>query len=277
MTTLGNKQTLNQFKQSGARGTLIQPLDFNIISAKLANENETQITSAGDMVVFVGGNNYLPAVREVLSTDTNTNISAMLRGFVIKNIKQGQYENAGNTVGVALENSIMLMMTENAVIGGDDVYYDARSAATAGFMEFVNLDVNNFKSISAGAINFVIDGVAKNLSSLDFSSAEDLSDVAGVLNTALSSVATATVDGTNNIMIKSATTGATSTVTLASTSGELYDALKAPLAITVDGEAAGVNTGKILANQTETTGLFKIGYALNDAPAGSLVKVYIKF
>lgn len=144
-------------------------------------------------------------------------------------------------------------------------------------MEFVNLDVENFKTISAGEINFVVDGVAKNLSALDFSSATTLADVATVLNTALTGVATAAVDGTNNILVKSATTGVSSSVAVSSTSGDLFDALKTPLAISVAGNVAGTNTGKVLPSTTATEGLVKCGYALHDAPANTLVKVYIKF
>lgn len=276
MTTLGNLQKLNQFKQSGARGLLIQPIDFPIY-AKLNNENSNQITSAGDMVVFNAGNDYLPTVREVLSTDTATTLANTLKGFVVKNIKQSQYENNNQTVGVALDGCIMLMLTETAINCGQQVYYDARSEATAGFMEFINLNVDDFKTIDNGAINFVIDGVAKDLSALDFTSATTLSDVASVLNTALASVATAAVDGTNNIIVKSATTGVASSVAVASTNGALYDALKAPIAIVLDGNVAGANTGKVLTATEAADGLFKCGFALHDAPANTLIKVYIQF
>lgn len=276
MTTLGNIQKLNQFRQTGARGTLIQPIDFPIY-AKLNNANENQITSAGDLLVFNAGNDYLPTVREVLSTDTADTLAKTLKGFVVKNLKQSEYIDNNQTVGVALDGCIMLMLTETAINCGQEAFYDTRNEATAGYMEFINLDVDTFKTISAGEINFVIDGGAKNLTALDFSSATTLADVATVLNTALTSVATVAVDGTNNILIKSATTGVTSSVAVSSTNGALFDALKTPLAISVTGNVAGANTGKVLPSTTAVDGLVKCGYALHDAPANTLVKVYIKF
>lgn len=114
MTTLGNIQKLNQFRQTGARGTLIQPLDFPIY-AKLNNANENQITSAGDLVLFNAGNDYLPTVREVLSTDTADTLAKTLKGFVVKNIKQSEYVDNNQTVGIALDGCIMLMLTETAI------------------------------------------------------------------------------------------------------------------------------------------------------------------
>ena len=93
----------------------------------------------------------------------------------------------------------------------------AEIEATAGKLTGGQIpsDVEPLKAISAGKLDISVDGTEQNLTALDFSSVASLTDVAGVLATALSGKATVSVSG-NSLVITSATTGASSTVSYAS-------------------------------------------------------------
>jgi hypothetical protein len=78
----------------------------------------------------------------------------------------------------------------------------------------------NFTAVTSGAFYFVLDGVPRYVSGLNFSAQTNLNGVASVLQTAVAAlVASSTVvwDGANNrFVIKSGTTGAASTITFLS-------------------------------------------------------------
>ena len=76
-------------------------------------------------------------------------------------------------------------------------------------------NVEPLKAVSAGKLDISVDGTEQNLADLNFASVASLTDVAGVLTTALNSKATVTVSG-SSLVITSATTGASSTVSYAS-------------------------------------------------------------
>lgn len=76
-------------------------------------------------------------------------------------------------------------------------------------------NVEPLKAVSAGKLDLSVDGTEQNLADLNFASVASLTDVAGVLATALSGKATVSVSG-NSLVITSATTGASSTVSYAS-------------------------------------------------------------
>ncbi len=281
MTTLGTNQQLNQFRQTAVRGSLDQLYNFNVIPALIENENANQKTSAGDMVVFTAGANGVPVVREILPTDTDTALANTMKGFVVRNLKQNAVDsNDEYTRGIACEGSVMRMIAEQQIESGEQVFYDARNAATSGVMIFNNLDVNKFKSISAGTLNLLIDGSAVNLTSLNFSAATSLTDVATVLSTAITSAKGKATAIDNKIIISSATQGVDSSVDIANESltGDVAVALNAGEAQVVDGAAAGENQGKILSNNGTEAGLLKCGFALDTASqAGELIRIYIKF
>ena len=97
-----------------------------------------------------------------------------------------------------------------AILGG------GQQAATAGYMTGAAIDtgIATFAAITNGGLKVTIDGTAVSLTALDFSSCLSYADVAGVINTALStngSCAFSPVTGA--ITITSATTGASSSVT----------------------------------------------------------------
>lgn len=75
--------------------------------------------------------------------------------------------------------------------------------------------VDELTSVTDGAMNITIDGTVKALASLDFSAATSIEDVASVIGTALSTAGTCTVYH-GNLIIKSATTGTSSTISYAS-------------------------------------------------------------
>lgn len=74
--------------------------------------------------------------------------------------------------------------------------------------------IPQLQNINDGSMVITVDGVAKNLTALDFRTSLTLSDVAAVINTALSTAATCTLNNLS-LVITSATTGATSTITFA--------------------------------------------------------------
>lgn len=90
--------------------------------------------------------------------------------------------------------------------------------ATAGTLTggVISADYSAFQSVSAGKLNISIDGSQKKLTDLNFSSVDSLAAVAQVIETALSGAATVTVEDGNRLVITSATTGATSSVSPAS-------------------------------------------------------------
>lgn len=110
----------------------------------------------------------------------------------------------------------------------------AEIPATAGTLTGAPVaSVTALKGISAGKLDISIDGTEQNLTGLDFSAVNGLTDVATVLDTALEGHATVTVSG-SSLVITSDTTGNTSTVSYASDpepSGEVED-LAAELGLT---------------------------------------------
>ena len=116
------------------------------------------------------------------------------------------------------------------------------ASATAGTLSFNTVDdVADFKLITAGTLTLTIDGSDVALTSLDFSSATSLSDVASVLNTALSSDGTCAVKGTTGLTFTSSTTGSSSTVVYKETAGDIGALLNVSTAgnmVSVDGANA---------------------------------------
>jgi len=277
MTNLGTNQQLNQFNQTATRGSLDQLYNFNVIPAIIETETANQTVTAGDLVVFTEGANGVPVVKEVTSeTTTNT-----LKGFVCKSLKQNAILNVSEqTCGIACEGSVMRMVAEQPINSGEQVFYDTREGATAGVMIFSNLNVENFKEITNGTLDLLIDGTPVNLTALDFSAATNLSDVATVLSNGITSAKGKATAIDNKIIISSATTGVDSSVDITNESltGNVAIALNTSTAQIVDGEAAGVNQGKILSNNSEEAGLIACGFALDTAvQENALIRVYIKF
>lgn len=93
-------------------------------------------------------------------------------------------------------------------------FYRFTESATAAFLRGVKapkLDV--LKTITNGAFTIKIDGTSEALTSLDFSSATNYTDVATVISSGLSTAGTCTWDSlTQAFVITSATTGADSTI-----------------------------------------------------------------
>lgn len=160
MTTLGNNLQLNQFKQSSVRGALDELYNFNNIPGKIVNEEETQKTVAGDLVVLTEGADYVPVYREVLSTDTVESLANSLKGFVVRNLKLNNVSNINDTTGVALEGSVMVMIAEEAIESGARVAYDA----TVTTPENTGKVLNNPSSAEDGKITcgFALDTAKKD-------------------------------------------------------------------------------------------------------------------
>jgi hypothetical protein len=82
--------------------------------------------------------------------------------------------------------------------------------------------LSNWTSITAGSFKITIDGSLKTLTGLDFSAVTNLNGVASAIQTALAGSGTCTWNG-QQFTIKSATTGASSTVTAAIAAGSGTD------------------------------------------------------
>lgn len=103
------------------------------------------------------------------------------------------------------------------------IYYIGRWARTAthatlqgGVLSATEQLIANFTAVTAGAFYFVLDGIPRTVSGLNFSAQTNLNGVASIIQTAVAAlVAGSTVvwDGNNNrFVIKSGSTGATSTI-----------------------------------------------------------------
>lgn len=99
--------------------------------------------------------------------------------------------------------------------------------------------MSNFTAITAGTLNLVIDGNARNLTGLNFSSATTLANVATILQTALSTYATVAWNSSAaQFTITSTTTGANSSVVLGSTPGTVAPLIKATTGVSTQGMSA---------------------------------------
>lgn len=273
MTTLGTAQYLNTFSQNDVRGREDAKLNFNKIPVKIIAE-KNEIISAGDMVKLVPGGKTISTVSQIKSTDEYSDRDTY--GF----IPLARMKNAYGDKDIAtmcLSGCVMEMIAEQPITCGDQVYYDARATATAGVMIFNNLDYTDFTSISAGTLTVQVDGVDEALTALDFSSASDLTDIAGVFDTALTGKATVVAIDETTLMFKSDTAGADSSIDLQAETGATYTALNVLEAVRIDGEPAGANLGKVLPYQGgDEPGVVLCGVALNDVNENQLVRVQIK-
>lgn len=99
------------------------------------------------------------------------------------------------------------------------------ASATHGRLTGVSLSatqqlMTNFTGVLNGGVNFTVDGNAKNLTGLNFSGQTNLNGVATVIQSAFAGSATVTWNSTYSyFVIKSATTGTSSSVSFASAGG----------------------------------------------------------
>ena len=123
--------------------------------------------------------------------------------------------------------SVFFQQTPNPVSAGGylvaafwratDETVAATSASLTGAQLSEDTVVGLLQQISDGTLDITIDGVVENLTALDFTTSLTLSDIATVIDTALTG-GTAVVNNLS-IVITSATTGATSTITFTTDPG----------------------------------------------------------
>lgn len=78
--------------------------------------------------------------------------------------------------------------------------------------------IGNFTPITNGGVNFTVDGTARNLTGLNFTSAANMNGVASVIQAGFAGAATCIWDASNNrFVIKSSSTGTNSSVSFGST------------------------------------------------------------
>lgn len=123
--------------------------------------------------------------------------------------------------------SVFFQQTPNPVSAGGylvaafwratDETVAATSASLTGAQLSEDTVVGLLQQISDGTLDITIDGVVENLTALDFTTSLTLSDIATVIDTALTG-GTAVINNLS-IVITSATTGATSTITFTTDPG----------------------------------------------------------
>ena len=123
-------------------------------------------------------------------------------------------------------------------------------AATSGTLTTVDLSskLDAIEAVTSGDLTVVVDGTEQALTSLDFSAATSIADIAAVIQSGLTG-ATVTASG-NTLIFASQSTGADSTIELVETSGSSYDLydsdyLNGAAATVVDGTDAEI-TGETL-------------------------------
>ena len=100
----------------------------------------------------------------------------------------------------------------------------SRATLRGGVLSAAQQDLANFTGITNGSLSITIDGVSHPLSALDFSAETNLNGVASIVQTALSGSGTVTWDAANaRFVVKSGTTGASSTITFATSTGSGTD------------------------------------------------------
>lgn len=111
--------------------------------------------------------------------------------------------------------------------------------------------LSNFTAVLNGGVNFTIDGVAKNLTGLNFSAQTNLNGVASVVQSALAGAATVTWNSTYaTFIVSSASTGTSSTVSFATTGAGID--VSGLLGLTVASNGSYTATG-ILAETIENS------------------------
>ena len=144
------------------------------------------------------------------------------------------------------------------------------SADQAAYLLGGSVSLSSLSSISAGAFDITIDGTVRNISSLDFTSATTLAQVASVVNTAITSYGSCEVYH-DKLLIKSSATGTDATISYASTpsSGTDVSALlgltEAAGASAKDGYKAGTIAEELqaIADAGVALGSFFYGWALD--------------
>lgn len=109
----------------------------------------------------------------------------------------------------AIQNTLNAKVEDLTAITGTGPTDTAATLAGAVVVEATVLTA--LDTVIDGSLDITVDGVLKQLRSMDFSTATTLAQVAAVIDTAL--VGASAVVDSSNILITSATTGATSTIT----------------------------------------------------------------
>jgi hypothetical protein len=128
--------------------------------------------------------------------------------------------------------------------------------------------IANFTSISDGGMNITVDGVVRNLTSLDFTDETNLNGVASIIQTALSTAATVTWDANNvRFVVKAVSSGPTSGVSFATApaSGTDISAMLGLRSTSGGYSVAGINSETLLAAVQKFGGMSNDWYGLQIA------------
>lgn len=149
---------------------------------------------------------------------------------------------------------------------------------TPGSLNGGTLSVNDVKAIAKGGFDITVGGTAYKLANLDFSSVATVSDVATVLQTAITAASVpVTVKAVGNAVVLTATaTGANASITFASasTTADNADAsatlgLTAASGATVTAGSAGASEDTVLLTGARFLGTFTAG----EAPCNNIALV----
>ena len=134
------------------------------------------------------------------------------------------------------------------------------------------IDIDAVKAVSSGSMKITIDGTAKNLTSMSFTSVTSIADIASVINTKLSTSGTCE-EYNGGLIVKSATTGNSSTISFASeaTSGtdvsEMLGLTEEKGAVAVAGYTHGTLAEEMqaIANAAAAGGTYFYGWVLDSS------------
>jgi hypothetical protein len=125
MTKLTVEKQLNAFAQSQSRGFVDNDQNSYIYEGILANADEDQVTSAGDLVKLVEGNGKVPTFAEVDPTDKEA------FGFVVHNLKQRHYKTK-DFIGIVSDYAIIYGIANEDIVCGNKLVYIASVGESQG-------------------------------------------------------------------------------------------------------------------------------------------------
>lgn len=131
--------------------------------------------------------------------------------------------------------------------------------ATAGEYQGTTVDLSTLKQVTDGSFKISIDGDEQSVTGQNYSSAESLDDIADSITTALGvgSIATCEVQG-NTLVITSATTGASSTVSAATAGEKTHADTEATAGYFTAGQITDATTTGLAALQAISAGQLKL-------------------
>ncbi len=145
--------------------------------------------------------------------DGNGDIRAQWPCYPAKGQTRLQTTVLGSSSGSAAGDVVKCANAGNKIsIVSNSLWY-AKATLAGGILTSGNQTLSNWTSITNGSMSITVDGVVRNLSGLNFSSAADLTAVASIIDAALPATVALTWDGVDQFSITSTNSSVSSSVT----------------------------------------------------------------